>query len=203
MKLIDLLVKELPKRGGWPEGAVECERFMDEATIDFYDKDGNWHVDCGEEYGAIAVECINPREAGDGFRKESVKKDEYEAALAASQQPVWNGDGLPPVGCECEFKEQHGEYWQKGVVRYISDHTIVINIYPEEDEYGDKEPCFENDGNLSFRPIRTESGRKRDAASCEIAAICRNAASNGAAGEDIYDAIAAGKIPGIKLDGDA
>lgn len=28
MKLIDLLVQELPKRGGWPDGAVEAGFFM-------------------------------------------------------------------------------------------------------------------------------------------------------------------------------
>lgn len=51
MKLIDLLVQELPKRGGWPEGAVECQRFVDEATIDFYDENGNWDDDCSLTYG--------------------------------------------------------------------------------------------------------------------------------------------------------
>ncbi|KAE9794106.1 hypothetical protein GP662_28720, partial [Escherichia coli] len=55
MKLIDILVQELPKHGGWPDGAVECCRFVDEANIDFYDESGNWPIDCGEKYGAIAL----------------------------------------------------------------------------------------------------------------------------------------------------
>ena len=42
MKLIDLLVQELPKRGGWPEGAVECCRHYGTNSIDFYDETGNF-----------------------------------------------------------------------------------------------------------------------------------------------------------------
>ena len=36
MKLIDLLVKELPKRGGFPEGANECVQDAD-GTVKFFD----------------------------------------------------------------------------------------------------------------------------------------------------------------------
>lgn len=33
MKLIDLLVRELPKRGGWPDGAIEAGFYV---VIPFY-----------------------------------------------------------------------------------------------------------------------------------------------------------------------
>ncbi|MDQ9205568.1 hypothetical protein QBS70_13980 [Cronobacter sakazakii] len=108
MKLIDLLVQELPKRGGWPDGAVECERYLHEAQIDFYDKDGNWGADCGKVYGHdFAAACVKPREKGNGARIERVTREQYEAALAAAQQPVWDGEGLPPVGAEVEVRYRH------------------------------------------------------------------------------------------------
>lgn len=188
MKLIDLLVQELPKRGGWPEGAVECERYLDEATIDFYDENGDWHVDCGEEYGAIAVKCIKPRDACDGFRKENVKKEEYEAALAASQQPAWNGEGLPPVGCECEVKRAID--WMRCKILFISEAHVVL--------LGEEECCWQTQA-CRFRPIRTEGERKRDEAIKELDNVYRAIPHSDAVAYGLYDAIAAGKIPHITL----
>lgn len=111
VKLIDILVRELPKRGGWPEGAVECVRFVDEATIDFYDEHGNWPDDCSLTYGPIAKAiCITPTEP---CQRESVTLVEYESALAASK-PEWDGEGLPPVGCRVEAN--YGGEWVEAMV---------------------------------------------------------------------------------------
>lgn len=41
MTFLELLLKILPERGGWPEGADECYWHRDESTITFYDKEGN------------------------------------------------------------------------------------------------------------------------------------------------------------------
>lgn len=65
MKLIDLLVKELPKRGGWPEDAVECCRHYGTNSIDFYDETGNWDDDCHLKYGKdFAKDCIYEETSG-------------------------------------------------------------------------------------------------------------------------------------------
>ncbi|WP_205954164.1 hypothetical protein [Pantoea stewartii] len=201
MTLLELLVRELPKRGGWPEGAVECERFIDEATIDFYDWCGNWPVDCGEKYGAIAVKCIKPREAGDGYRKENVKKEEYEAALAASKRPEWGGEGLPPVGTKCEWQDKNTKAWLPVIVVYASEWVSVIR---EDKEFDAVEIAIENYGDEArrqFRKTLNEADRKRD----EAIAAMRNFATNYNntavihAIEQVYDSIAAGKIPHINL----
>lgn len=103
MTLLELLVKELPKRGGWPEGAVECCRHYGKNSIDFYDETGNWDDDCYLKYGKdFAKECIYEETSG-SHRLQSISRSEYESALAASQNPAWNGEGVPPVGCECEI----------------------------------------------------------------------------------------------------
>jgi hypothetical protein len=58
----------------------------------------------------------------------------------------------------------------------------------------------EYDGKLKFRPLRTEAEKAREAACRAISHILdedRNFQFNA---KKIYDAIAAGKIPGVKLD---
>lgn len=103
MKLIDMLVKELPKRGGWPEGAIECCRHYETKSIDFYDETGNWDDDCYLKYGKdFAKDCIY-EETSESHHLQSISRSEYESALAASQKPAWNGVGLPPSGVECEY----------------------------------------------------------------------------------------------------
>ncbi|XRY30173.1 hypothetical protein ACP25C_10560 [Cronobacter turicensis] len=199
MKLIDLLVQELPKRGGWPDGAVECERYLHEAQIDFYDKDGNWGADCGKVYGHdFAAACVKPREKGNGVRIERVTREQYEAALAASQQPVWNGEGLPPVGCECE-RSWCGDKWLKCKILFMSNETVVVKLATREVAYGR--------GEVKFRAIRSEADTKRD----EVGLALYHAINWNAEGElaspkrmedykKAYDAIAAGKIPHIRIE---
>ena len=86
MKLIDMLVQELPKRGGWPGGAIECCRHYGENSIDFYDETGNWDDDCYLKYGKdFAKDCIYEETSG-SHRLQSISRSEYEAAITASQQ---------------------------------------------------------------------------------------------------------------------
>ncbi|HDK7393104.1 TPA: hypothetical protein PTX05_002365 [Cronobacter sakazakii] len=190
MKLIDLLVQELPKRGGWPDGAVECERYLHEAQIDFYDKDGNWGADCGKVYGHdFAAACVKPREKGDGVRIERVTRERYEAALAAAQQPVWDGDGLPPVGCECE-RSWTGDKWLKCKILFISNETAVVKLATGEAAY--------HLSDITFRPIRSEADKRRDEA---IAALKKlKPQLVGELAGYLYDEIAAGKIPHIRIE---
>ena len=122
---------------------------------------------------------------------------QYKAALAASQKPAWNGEGLPPVGCECEVSVDGGRSWC--TYRAINEENGVLLI-----EIGNLTEEFQNN-NWIFRPLRTEAERKREAAAKEMArhanddahrkfnAGLRNCLS-------IYYAIAAGNIPGVKLD---
>lgn len=201
MKLIDILVRDLHKFGGWPEGAVECVRFVDEATIDFYDEHGNWPDDCSLTYGPIAKEiCITPIEP---CQRESVKLSEYETALAASK-PEWDGEGLPPVGCKCEWQDKNTKAWIPVVIAYSSEWvTVVRELRPLK--VGDAVECcinnFGEEERLRFRPIRSEADKKRDEA---VRAMISHKDDPIPDTENyyhaIYDAIAAGKIPHIRID---
>lgn len=196
MKLIDLLVQELPKRGGWPEGAIECCRHYGANSIDFYDETGNWDDDCYLKYGKdFAKDCIY-EETSESHQLQSISRSEYESALAASQKPAWSGEGVPPAGCECEFIS-NGTSWGKVKVIGLDGEKIVIR--PSGEIYYAITPSNKD----VFIPFRTEAERKRDAAVEKIKELLMFDYGDDPRVNDatfIYDAIAAGKIPGVKLD---
>lgn len=197
MKLIDLLVKELPKRGGWPDGADCCcvsgvdsdgvtiqFRFIprNNQFLSFPDAD---HLDI--PYQGDATEFITC---------EVIAKEVYQSALAASQKPVWNGEGLPPSGVECEARLRcnDGEWF---LFRCVGvDCGVAFG-------WAGKEAATLGKGSYEFRPLRTEAERKRDVAVRVIKGLLMFDYGDDPRVNDatfIYDAIAAGKIPGVKLD---
>lgn len=109
--------------------------------------------------------------------------------------------GLPPVGCECEWRDANVG-WLPVTIKYISEQIVVMasptNIcgVHELTEIAKDIICDKP----QFRPLRSEADKKRDAAKHEIAELCSSSASNCHSAELIYDAIAAGKIPGVKLE---
>lgn len=196
MKLIDILVRELPKVGGWPEGAVECQRFVDEATIDFYDKYGNWPDDCALAYGSIALELV--RKQNEPCEHEKVSFAEYEAALDQRKLvESWSGEGLPPVDVDVEYRHKGADNWSYTgwltgrVVWFGNAEFCVVNCRGKAK--------VANIGEWDFRPLRTEADKRRDAAiDCIANLIHRSDPGDDAA--SVYDSIAEGKIPGVKLE---
>lgn len=270
MKLIDILVRELDKRDGWPHEAEGVVQDTD-GRLWFYQEgidgeepqpnsDGVWSAGdikrwVGDDlYLEVAQDC----------RTVLIHRHQYEAALAASKemlinkpdadgwiawgggecpvdgdvvvdvkylggnvsyatesglpaseygwgrfdkptcivayrlhkkdddQPVWNGEGMPPAGCECEYTKQSlpGNEWTECTVDYVGSSFVVYR-----DCYGVELTGIK--GDISFRPIRTEAERKRD----DIAKSINEAAdASGTLGYVLYDAIAAGSIPGVKLE---
>lgn len=200
MKLIDILVRELPKHGGWPEGAVECCRHKLGNSIDFYDETGNWDDDCYLKYGKdFAKDCIyEPKAETDSLQL--ISRSEYEAALAASK-PEWDGEGLPPVGCVCEVRVCDG--FEKCEIVFSHPKSGVAFVYLDEENHGGKRPvdCVSPIPAPSyFRPIRSEADKKRDVAISAIDAACLLVRDDSKTAAAIYDAIAAGDIPGVKIE---
>ena len=87
MKLIDLLVKELPKSGGWPKDSVTAIYFSHNEGVSFYDESG-----MGIKNGVSFI-CMDIP----GVQREEVTKEEFEAALAASGGWIEWGGGECPV----------------------------------------------------------------------------------------------------------
>lgn len=265
MKLIDLLVKELPHRGGWPAGVdvvrQNCKGQLFEIDSDYcsdfkLEKCDDWITDvvtkqqyesalaaskavvghdgwiqwaggdCPVDSDAIVeVKFRNPSSyqfnndrAGDfywphdGFggdiiayrlqqpdinsrdSDDRLEQDLNECIGQDVDMTQWNGEGLPPVGCEYEVSVNGGRSWC--TYRAISEKDGLRLI-----EIGNLTEEFQNN-NWIFRPLRTEAERAREDAETAIRTCL---AGSGAgitplAAKVIYDAIAAGKIPGVKLE---
>jgi len=194
MKLIDLLAQELPKRGGWPKDAEYCHLTQYDRhclTIVFsHNQVGTGNNPTSEEemvFSGIGY-------LGDTLYGCIVTAKEYESALSASQKPAWNGEGVPPAGCECEFIS-NGTSWGKVKVIGLDGEKIVIR--PSGEIYYAITPSNKD----VFIPFRTEEERKRDIVVGAIKELFK--CSNDQSVDDatlIFNAIAAGKIPGVKLD---
>lgn len=284
MKLIDILVQELPKRGGFPEGAKtvaqdSCGECWGFDCCNPKIKNGLWWVsDSGTDL--IASSKVQLDLLADDWSSTFITREQYEAALAGKndgwiewgggecpvprgtlvdvryrdgnenhqvgagapfddtgsnpdrnaadwqnddspldiiayrlrnpqevteaddeadlnecigQAPelVWNGEGLPPIGCECE-RSWCGDNWLACTVLFLSAETVVVKLATKEAAYGVSE--------VKFRPIRSEADKKRDEAKHTIAELCRSASSNGHAADLIYDAISAGKVRGVNME---
>jgi hypothetical protein len=74
MTLLELLRQELPKRGGWPEGAHYCVQ------------------------RGLACNFSNDYE----FAAEHLA-DDHTTAIVTREQYGWDATGLPPVGCDVEY----------------------------------------------------------------------------------------------------
>lgn len=185
MKLIDILVKELPNLGGWPDGIDDIEMLSD-GTIYFN--------------GDIAPDNYKLTQCSDGWSRlksakdysNAVTREHYEAALAACK-PEWDGEGLPPVGIEAEVSVDGGRTWclYKATSENNGMRLVEIGDFTEE---------FQSN-NWMFRPIRSEADKKRDEAILQLSHSLR---ANGSVTEEqlcrLYSDIAAGYIPHIRID---
>ena len=189
MKLIDLLVQELPKRGGWPKDVTHIGQDYDRELM-FY---GRGRAMTGIFLDELAIDHRKLGRSG-----ATVTREQYVSALAASQKPEWSGEGLPPVGMHCEIVDHDGVLMygqgESGEVIAHVENTAVIRM-----SYG--LGCFEA---RFLQPSHSEAERKRNAA---IEAIdwfmpecIPDTPNEYYHAKKIYDAIAAGKIPGVKLD---
>ena len=206
MKLIDLLVQELPKRGGWPQGA-------ERASVGDFNGDSITVVFCfprgySNGFDVPFQYTVTIPIPGNyvGMAKDycMITRDLYESALAASQKPAWNGEVVPPVGCECEYLDSNGK-WYPVTIKYSSDQLVVISgvtkiLGVEQGTEIAKDIIIDKP---QFRPLRTEAKRKRDAVVEAIhwymPEFIPDTPNKYYHAKKIYDAIAAGKIPGVKL----
>lgn len=134
------------------------------------------------------------RDAQVAFWRNEARENDI-VAYRLSESEKWNGEGLPPVGEVIEYSciffnpnrpaIEKGQWYKGTVIAYYDDcvWTSDNGIRPLD--------------NTQFRPIRTEAERKREEAIEQMMA-CSAVLVESTAGL-LYDAIAAGKIPGIKL----
>ena len=151
MTLLELLLQELPKRGGWPEGAICITQDIDfkvepaacHPSVAECDDDGFWFLD-SSRIGGFKVDTL----ASD-YTTAIVTREQYEGAQ------VWGGTGLPPVGCECESKQFAQIDWREFRVVAI-ENGHVFGFW--HDNVG---ACLDST-HWMFRPLRTEAERAID-----------------------------------------
>ncbi len=199
MKLIDILIRDLPGRGGWPVGVHNITQY-DSGELCFNRRDGS----CMNASPSIYLLPHEDGVATDWAFGVRVTQEEYEAALAAGKemlinkpQPVWNGEYPIPPGTDVavHFEGDDSRVWTDFRVEYMRGDVVVLFDHRNEDvaSYSNKR--------LNFRPIRTEAERKREDAETALR-TCLAGSGAGVtplAATKIYDAIATGKIPGVKL----
>lgn len=203
MKLIDLLVRELPKRGGWPDGAIEAGFLCSDTILYFVDENG----DCPSEWRINMGESVEDNDV-------EISMNQYQSALAASQKVEWSGDGLPPVGCECEYipgmlgpaSSDDNKPIEPTIIKVVAHeqypnggNDVVVGIWMAKSG-GMRSSVFSP---RCLVNIRSEADKRRDAALDAIYGAIASAErehNRSDEADKVYEAIAAGKILGVKLD---
>lgn len=183
MKLIDFLVSS--GRGGWkwPNG-------IGNASCNAGSRDVIFHFDYCPP--ALSETLISPRNF-DAF--DIVTREQYEAALAASKTE-WDGNGLPPIGCECQY-ETNGYGIKKVRVECITKDGIAFTWICGGVEFSGLD-CINISQAYRLSPIHSEADKKRD----EIIEALREGLGHAHGLFDImqiYHLLNNGKIPHIRI----
>jgi len=210
MTLLELLVKELPKRGGWPDGADGVVQDRDDIEFYFftghapkYDGASWWFA--GDSSNCSWIYHDYENEFAEDNATAIVTRDQYEAALAASQQPVWSGEGLPPVGTVCDFQsgleDDFCYRWGEVTCTVVAHHDFKNGLPTEAIlAINNERGLVTTTSGDKCRPIPTEAERKREET---IQRLSYSLRANGSVSDEqlnrVYDDIAAGKIPGVEL----
>lgn len=125
--------------------------------------------------------------------------EKAQAALAASKTE-WDGEGLPPVGCRIEYACTQPDIGHPAIEAGKWYGGTIIAYYDECVWTSDNGIRHLN--NTIFRPIRSEADKKRDEIlaaleACLVAAYADESEKNTEL--HLYSAIAAGKIPHLKI----
>lgn len=199
------------KNDGWIDWGGGACPLKNGTKVDVKDRDGfehlgeiigyNNNVDdifwrrgvCCPDNEITSYRLHKPQEAE---QAEADEEADLNECIGQDAAPVWNGEGLPPVGVECEIKFIHdtppAEWFS---FKLIGVHEEIVIITLDGENTWRHISTFSPD-KVTFRPIRSEAERKRDEAvkTIMLTGWCQ------AAAEEIYDLVAAGKVPGIKLE---
>ena len=200
MKLIDILVRELPRRGRWPDGADFAVQNYRDGGIKFGKNpieiaiSEKWNNELWQgEWNFSTQHDFICHEVSTDYREAIISRGDYEAALAASK-PEWNGVGLPPVGlvCEGQFPRHPGISfeWQECLVLYVFERECAVQ------SKGTSTLHYCDD----FRPIRSEADKKKQAEINELIDAINLTLTDIYSSRVFMDAIRDRRIPGIRVE---
>lgn len=143
--------------------------------------------------GAGRIWCSGEHSVLGSFRLIAERRPITEPVVNQQLTTEWSGEGLPPVGVECEIK-----YGLASNAEWIAFRCVGVDCGVAFGWAGN-EAVVICKGSYEFRPIRSPDEMARDEV---IANICFEIGvrPNNIVVQQTYDAIAAGKIPGVKLE---
>lgn len=194
------------KNDGWIEwGGGECPVNPSEMVDVIFGRGGRIIstniADCwrwshsGTDSDIISYRLHKPQEA-----TETDDEDDLNECIGQDVTQVWGGEGKPAIGEKCEHHS--GGQWEVVTIAGIYENLVTgfTDYWMVKEDGG----SYTVGNPYRFRPIRSEAERKRDEA---VEAIDRympefipDTPNDYYNAKKIYDAIAAGKIPGVKLE---
>ncbi|HGW1316923.1 TPA: hypothetical protein ACNMQ1_005040, partial [Klebsiella pneumoniae] len=186
------------KNEGWIEwGGGECPvpgdtevliKCKSEGAWDFRRKQRADGVSWTHNDSALDVIAYRLHKTQQAEQPEASEEDLNEC-IGQDSSTAWSGRWLPSAGCECEYQYKvHGSEWCSFECVAVDGNAAF--------GWSNNTPIALQLNTHNFRPMRSEAERKRDEAvkAIMLTGWCQTAA------EEIYDLIAAGKVPGIKLE---
>lgn len=152
MKLIDLLVKELPKLGGWPEGVTHIGQEYDRELM-FY---GGGNISTGLILNELAIDHRKLGKSG-----EKITRAQYEAALAASKAVVGHNGWIQWAGGECQVDSDaivEVKYRKPNPYQFNNDRAGDFT-WSHTGSYGDIIAYRLRDHDINARPTMTDWSR--------------------------------------------
>lgn len=140
----------------------------------------------GQEYDIIAYRLHKPQETE---QAEADDEADLNECIGQDSSTAWSGRWLPSAGCECEYQYKvHGSEWCSFECVAVDGNAAF--------GWSNNTPIALQLNTHNFRPMRSEADRKRDEAvkTIMLTGWCQSFA------EEIYDLVAAGKVPGMKLE---
>ncbi|HBM3185729.1 TPA: hypothetical protein LVM22_002005 [Klebsiella oxytoca] len=158
MTLLEILVRELPKRGGWPGDAVAIS-VSSAMAVYAHERmptriiSGVWtdeNEDTFGKYGRIFF-----LDESQDYREKPVTREQYEAVLSADKAE-WDGNGTPPAGSCFEYQSSQG-HWERAKMIFCGKEFAIIDLE------GFGESWLRLTGTI-FRVARSEEDKRRDEA---------------------------------------
>lgn len=133
----------------------------------------------------------------------AIKPDAFTLIAAREKLAEWDGEGLPPVGCECEYETKF-DGWQPVRIELIKSEGIAFTWLSNSQAYNGLD-CVGVQKSGSFRPISSEADKKKEAVEKAIAdALFKDGDFDYAEAlrlsTFVYGAISRNEIPHIRID---
>lgn len=173
--VVDVKFKNGNVQSGYPAGEYSWEHVWQDCNI-------------------IAYRLHKPQEV-----TQADEEADLNECIGQGVAQVWDGEGKPTIGTKCEHHS--GGQWE--VVTIAGIHENLVTGFTDYWMVKEDGRSYTVGNPYRFRPVRSEADKKREDALDAIygaIASAERAHNRSDEADKVYEAIAAGKIPGVKLE---